>query len=157
MFLLLETIIQVTRNHLLYSYSILTSQRIIFTISSIIHIMCTDITSDLCILVQTFQFISLWITVIFKCNWIVGKTEWKILYPLLLAVRFRPSLWLLTVKSSRSFNFCWYCSTNYHLLFYLSRIYILFLYSSDCLLIFYSSLLCFSYEAKSFWKRQRAE
>lgn len=51
-FSLLKSVVEVQRNYLLYSRSLLTSQRIIFTVSVIVHIVSSHVPSNFGIFVQ---------------------------------------------------------------------------------------------------------
>ena len=106
-FLLLKTAIKLLRNNCINSFSLLASQRIKSTISIMIHIMRSHITSYLRVFIHSFQFLSLWISIVLKGNRIVGQTLSFLMYPLELPVLLAPIIWLIALNYSRSLIFCW--------------------------------------------------
>ena len=73
-FLLLEALVQLLRNNLLHSQPILPIQDVEFTIAMSIHVVSTHVSTYLDILVQSFQFLSLRVSIVFQSYWIIGKS-----------------------------------------------------------------------------------
>jgi hypothetical protein len=105
-FLLLETFVQVLRDHCLNADPILSIQWVVFAIALVIHVVSSDVPSDFGVLVRTFQFSPLWVLIVLEGDGIVGEAILAKEYPLVLAVLLMPIIWFTPLYSSRSFSFC---------------------------------------------------
>lgn len=90
--LLLKSAIQLLRHDGLNSYSVFSSERVVFAVPIVVHIVGADISANLSVLVHPFQFLPLRIAVVLKRDGVVGQTACVSTYPLLLAVRLMPSI-----------------------------------------------------------------
>jgi len=74
-FLLLETVVQLTGDHLLDAHPVLPSQRVKLAVASVVHIMGPHIASDLGVFVPNLQPFPLRVAVVLESDRIIGQAE----------------------------------------------------------------------------------
>lgn len=69
--LLHESIAEVGRDHCFDAFAVFTVQGVVFAVAVVVHVVRSDVASDLGLFVQTLEFFSLGVAVVFKGDWVV--------------------------------------------------------------------------------------